>query len=166
MEGGTAEGFVEFCEAVIEAGPNANWAEVARVIEEACEACPGSAEVLRAAAEVVVFAACHGAEILVDAVELYRCAIEVSPGMVEAWEGLGAALDVLKGDAAGARGAFERAIELGAGPDGYTGLARLMAEEGERGAAVALLEGCPWRGDAGVERMIREIGDGDWDPVG
>lgn len=162
---GTEDGFIEFCEGVVEAGDDADWSEVARAIGEACEAWPGSSEVMCAAAEVAVFAAGHGAEIPFDAVELYRRAIDASPVMVEAWEGLGAALDVLRGDAAGARDAFERAIELGAGPDGYAGLARLMAEAGDREAAVALLEGCPWLGDERVARMREEIAGGDWDPV-
>jgi hypothetical protein len=82
----------------------------------------------------------------------------------EAQQDLGYVLDVYFEDFDRAEQAFKAAIELGAGSEGYCGLARVLAQMGRTDDAIlSLSEGmCPFHNQADTQALRTEITAGDW----
>ena len=60
----------------------------------------------------------------------------------------------------------ENAIELGAGPDSYAGLARVLAERGTETAEILVfIDDCPYVGETVIQEMRSEIEKGQWAPI-
>lgn len=97
----------------------------------------------------------------------YERAIEIDPQNAQAWTELGIWLDVFQDDSDGAMTALRKAVMLGAPPDAFAGLARLLSESGDRDAAFAMLdEGFAMHGEAKCLVKYRsEIEAGKWDPL-
>lgn len=99
----------------------------------------------------------------------YLRAIELDPTNAEALEELGDIYDIHDENPAAAEDCFRRAIaagkETGEGsPFAYAGLARVLAERGDKESALQLLEprNCPFAHDPTVAEMRREIAQGLW----
>jgi tetratricopeptide (TPR) repeat protein len=82
----------------------------------------------------------------------------------EAYQELGFVLDVYFDRFNEAQKAFESAIELGGGVESYYGLARVLAESGRVGDAIAGLskDVCPYYDDPMIRELRSEIEDGSW----
>jgi tetratricopeptide (TPR) repeat protein len=101
--------------------------------------------------------------------DCYRRALELNPADASVWEDLGFYLDALEDDFPQAMAAFERAILLGAGAESYYGLARALAQQGDRAkaldaAAQGLAKCLDDRSRRDLEQLEAEIRDGLWDP--
>jgi tetratricopeptide (TPR) repeat protein len=84
----------------------------------------------------------------------------------DAWEEIGSIYDCNE-QYAKARDAFERAMDLHPSVYVYTGLARVLAQQGENDNAIALLESASFSGEDAelIDKMRSEIKDGDWTPI-
>lgn len=139
---------------------------IAAIVADA-EEYPASAEVQLRVAELLMKCRADGLAGVVSPVEYYQRAISLSPWDHEAWEGLGFALDVLRDDSFGAEDALRKAIDMGAGPTAYAGLARLLSERGDRDSALAVLSEpyCKYCHENEIAIRRQEILRGDWDPI-
>jgi tetratricopeptide (TPR) repeat protein len=98
---------------------------------------------------------------LSDAFNSYTKAIEIDPNCAEAYESIGYYHDVIDDDPEKAKGAFERAIELGAGVDSYVGLARVMAElKNDKKSIQTFLNNSPFAETQKVKAIWAEIASG------
>jgi len=104
-----------------------------------------------------------------DPAEYYRRALAIDPANAEIWEDLGYYLDALEDDFDEAIAAFERAFALGAGAASSYGLARCLAQKGDRKAALEAIAAA-FAGSPGaehrklLEELRSEVVEGIWDP--
>lgn len=98
--------------------------------------------------------------------ECFHMAARCNRTWAEPYVEIGFLLDVYANDFDGAATAFRRAIRNGATAEAYAGLARVLAEQGRKSAAMRLLakEKCPYWRSAQVRTMRREILDNEWNP--
>lgn len=141
-------------------------AEALALSERAVRDCPGSASLLCMRGDLLQLAP-STYEAADDPRGCYRRAIDLDPRNAEAWESLGFYYDVFDDDFPRAIDAFRRAIECGAGPDSVRGLARALAEGGQPGEAIAVIERAladpPGDADrAAFSELEEEIERGDW----
>lgn len=99
-----------------------------------------------------------------EALECYRRAAAVDPACAEAWEEIGWYLDTHEDAFSDAEAAFRRAIKLGAPASARIGLARVLAQRGERDTALdALKDAEAVTGECEeIEAMRKEIKEGIW----
>lgn len=101
---------------------------------------------------------------LSDALSSYTKAIEIDPNYAEAYESIGYYYDAIDDDPEKAKGAFERAVELGAGVDSYVGLARVMAElKKDKNSIQEFLNNSPFKQTQQVKDIWAEIASGMYD---
>lgn len=85
-------------------------------------------------------------------------------GCAEAHQELGFLHDLHRDDLVQSQELFRAAIALGAGPDSYYGLARVVAQQGRQQEACDLLapENCPFASDPAIQELLGEIKAGMW----
>jgi tetratricopeptide (TPR) repeat protein len=103
---------------------------------------------------------------IAEAGNCYRKATELDPEYADAWESLGYYLDNYDEDIDEADEAFRKAIETGGDGDSYIGLARVLAQKGQKMAALKILSPgeCPYADEQEVQDMRDEIQEGLWSP--
>lgn len=136
--------------------------------EALLQRCPWSSEAAVLRGDVLCYyLAMDDASASEEALKLYTLATELDPNSGEAWEGLAYCLDTYYDDFAQAEEAFRRAVALDAGADSYVGLARVLAQMGNRESALETVEqGVALHGP--TERLVtvrRDIDEGRWDPL-
>ncbi len=101
-----------------------------------------------------------------EILECYRRAVELNSASIEGWESIGYFLDAARDDFAAASAAFQRAIALGGSPDSFAGLARVLAQMGDREQALKMLNPshCQFSQAGSVVKMRAEIEAGLWNP--
>lgn len=99
-----------------------------------------------------------------DYLRCYENAVKCDARNWEAHQEMGYVLDDFFDDYAGAERAFRTAIELGAGAEGYCGLARVLAQSGRCDDAIEAISeaACPFHDCDSVRQMRAEIIAGDW----
>ena len=109
----------------------------------------------------------NGTDVYQRAIPHAEEVIRTDPDYAEAWESLGFLHDIYADNATSAEFAFRKAISLSAGPDSYSGLARVLAELGRQPEAVAVvLRGMNQYPDSDVlAKRMEEIRNGEWDPL-
>jgi tetratricopeptide (TPR) repeat protein len=106
-----------------------------------------------------------------EALRCYEKAISIDPKFHEAYESIGyyhdTKYDHTFSDFEISDQMFRKAIDMGAGPDSYIGLARVLAETGRTMDALALLEppSCPYANEPAVKAIREEIAKGHWNPI-
>ena len=103
---------------------------------------------------------------LADARTSYERARAVDPTDPQAYESLGYFFDAVAGRLGEAEGMFRKAIELGAGPSSWAGLARVLAQLGQVQEALDLLarSSCPCADARQVIDVRDDINEGFWSP--
>lgn len=142
--------------------------ELLRLAEKAISAHPTSPKIICVRADLLqlraIFSAGSEAASLLDqAGDAYKASIAIDSSYAAAHEALGFMMFTFGNNPGEAENYFRSAIALGAGTDSYVGLAKLLAEQGQKHAALHVLESCP--DDISVVRTRTEIEHGDWDPV-
>lgn len=100
-----------------------------------------------------------------DALNSYETAARLDPTCAEAFEEIGYYWDVSGDDFRRSEAAFCKAIELGAGVYSYYGLARVLAQRGEKPALILqFLDGCPFALTPEIKDIRSEIEEGMWTP--
>ncbi len=84
-----------------------------------------------------------------EAFASYERAIDINPRFVEAYESLGYLFNAFTDLHEKAEYYFRKAVHLEGGPDAYTGLARVLAEQGNSEGALDVLscKECPYSDD-------------------
>lgn len=139
--------------------------EPLRLVEEALAQHPNSALLHCIRGDFIQLWDVPGYE-LEDALKSYERAAALDPQCAEAYESMGYYHDVIAQDLERSEMAFRRAIELGAGEQSYSGLARVMAQRGRAKVEVlAFLKGSPYAEAPCVQDMYADIEGGDWAPI-
>lgn len=140
--------------------------ELQALADEAVAAYPRSAKLWCMRGDLIQLGSEESKYELLDALESYHRAVAVDPGFAEAYQEIGYYHDVYTEDFPAAEQAFRKAVELGAGMHSYLGLARVLAELGEKDKAIDVLsaERCPFYDDLDVREMRDEVEKGAWRP--
>lgn len=99
-----------------------------------------------------------------DILQSLEAAARIRPDAIEAHEALAEFCENELNDLTTAERAYERAIQLGGGPWVYTGLARVLARQGQLDQAFAALdpEFCPYHDEPDVRQSIQQLRDGNY----
>jgi len=146
------------------------FAELVRLVDEAIQQCGPSAGLLCVKGDLVRLAPADMRFLPSDEpADYYRKALEIDPRCWEAWEELGYCYDI---DCAFdmAIDAFRHSIALGGGANSFYGLARCLAQRGDKSEALQTvsqaLASCGSAEDAQELRQLKdEIERGIWDPT-
>lgn len=97
----------------------------------------------------------------------YETAMACDPGYFVPYESLGYLHDVYNDNFELAEKHFRQSIFLGSDRCSYIGLARVLAQNGQKDEAIQVLvsESCPRRNTEPVLRILCEIRAGQWDPT-
>jgi tetratricopeptide (TPR) repeat protein len=158
----------EYMERISELWPDGDEVspEVLSLSDEAVQAFPEAPELWCMRGHLIELAPEDYSVPLAEAGNCYRKAAELDPEYADAWESLGYYLDNYDEDLDEAEGAFRRAVESGGDADSYIGLARVLAQKGEKAAALQALSApdCAFADEQGVQDMLDEIEEGLWSP--
>ncbi|MSR57315.1 MAG: hypothetical protein EXS05_06555 [Planctomycetaceae bacterium] len=140
-------------------------ADALRMLEAAVGEYPTSAELLCLLGDMIQLSDGDRYQ-SADALAAYQKAVAADPCCCEAYESLGYYYDVYTDDFERAENAFRTAIEFGAGPDSYAGLARVLAERGNEAVDIlSFLDNCPYATTPEVLRIRSEIERRLWNPM-
>jgi tetratricopeptide (TPR) repeat protein len=138
--------------------------EAFSVLEEALQVFPASSELWCLRGDLI--AGSDGVRhALGEALASYEQAVLLNPSCAEAYHAIGNYYDVFTDDLKRSEEAFRKALGLWAASESVAGLARVLAQRGQREEALSLLAGHPIPSDPDIEVMRREILDGIWDPI-
>jgi tetratricopeptide (TPR) repeat protein len=140
--------------------------EVLALSDEAVQAYPDAPELWCMRGHLIELAPEDYPVPLSEAANCYRKAADLDPEYADAWESLGYYLDNYDEDLDEAEEAFRRAIKAGGDADSYIGLARVLAQKGQKEVALKVLSApdCPFAEEQEVLDMRGEIEEGLWSP--
>jgi tetratricopeptide (TPR) repeat protein len=141
-------------------------ASLLRLSARAVREFPQSAKLHCIRGDLLQLSALNSDTIRRKAMAHYRKALDLDPSDTEAMEELGYCLDVME-DLDEAEKVFRQAVEIGASPRGYYGLARVLAQKGDRAGALEVLSPskCPFHEHRAVVRGRQEILEDLWEPL-
>lgn len=144
--------------------------ELMALIERAVDKCPHQPELWMMRADLVELFIKHGAGegrpyTRDDVLLSLQAAARIRPNYIEAHEAIAEFCENELNDPPAAEAAYARAIQLGGGPWVYTGLARVLAKQGDVEQALAALdpEFCPYHDEAEVQQAAQLLRDGVYD---
>lgn len=138
-------------------------AAAAAIADDAVAAHPRCAQLWCMRGDLIQLAPLESGYDLEDALRSYAHAAQIGPALPEAWESIGYFHHVHTGDLLQAEVAFKRAVDLGAGPDAWIGLARVIAQRtGQAESALAMLDRSPYAQHERVQEIRAEISAGNW----